>query len=545
MADVVDVVSGKLIGSVAAVVVLTASTAAVSGSVGLDALRVAHGPVVELSAPTDAAGRLHRIALERGKSTLVRTKFEVKRVAIGRPSVADVNVLGPREIQIVAHRIGETNLLLWGRSGRVEIALDLSGGPPHSALEAELQRVLENPTLEVDATGHAIVLKGTVDSPVDMDRALKVARAAIPRETVQAGEHSGQQSISIEEGDDQIVNLMTVGGNQQVMIEVVVAEMSRTLQRRLGTNFAGVTTVGGADVNFFSFLQNMTRLDDTEALAKTLIGVTQRVNFISTISKGSSNLDLFIEAIQEDGLVKILAEPNLVARSGESAKFLVGGEVPIPVPQSGASIGTITVEFKDFGVGVTFTPTVLGTDRIHMQVSTEVSEIDLTLGLQLEGYVVPAFKTRRAATAVELGDGDSFGIAGLLRDEVIEVVHRFPLLGDIPILGALFRSTQFHKKATELVIIATPRLVKPLPPGPPELPTDRFIEPDAAEFFLLGALEGNAWSRFWNSTKSVFGADSDTTTDTSIEPPPDDLLADGMAGDAGHRLDVGLAEAEL
>ncbi|MFP8879199.1 MAG: type II and III secretion system protein family protein [Myxococcota bacterium] len=534
--------SGKLIGSVVAVVVLTTGTAAVSGTVGLDVLRVARDPVVELSAPTDVAGRLHRISLERGKSTLVRTQFEIKRVAVGRPSVADVNVLGPREIQIVAHRVGETNLLLWSRSGRVEIAVDLSVGPPHSALEAELQRILENPTLRVDGTGHAIVLKGTVDSPVDMDRALEVARASIPRETVQSGDGAGKETVTIEEGRDRVVNLMTVGGNQQVMIEVVVAEMSRTLQRRLGTNFAGVTKVGGANVNFFSFLQNLTRLDP--AAMSTVIEVSQRVNFITTISKGSSNLDLFIEAIQEDGLVKILAEPNLVARSGESAQFLVGGEVPIPVPQSGA-IGVITIEYKEFGVGVTFTPTVLSTDRIHMQITTEVSEPDLTLGAEIAGFVVPAFNTRRAATSVELGDGDSFGIAGLLRDDVTEVIHRFPLLGDIPILGALFRSTQFQKKATELVIIVTPRLVKPLPPGPPELPTDRFIEPDAAEFFLLGSLEGNAWSRFSDSTKSAFGVDSDTTTGTSIDPLAGDLLVDGLAGDAGHRLDVGLAEAEL
>ncbi|MEE2678923.1 MAG: type II and III secretion system protein family protein [Myxococcota bacterium] len=532
-----------LIGGGAATAVLLANSALAAGPEALDVLRTSRETVVELSAPTDAAGRLHRVFLERGKSTLIRTAFDVKRVAVGRPSVADVNVLGPREVQVVARRIGETNLVLWSRSGRVEMAVDLAVGPPHSALQAELQRIFENPTLEVDATGHAIVLKGTVDSPVDMDRAIQVARASIPRETVQAGQGAGGETLTVEEGEDRVVNLMTVGGNQQVMIEVIVAEMSRTLRRRLGTNFAGVTSIGGADVNFFSFLQNLTRLDPN-ALT-TVIDVSQRVNFITTISKGSTNLDIFVEAIQEDGLVKILAEPNLVARTGEDAQFLVGGEVPIPVPQSGA-IGVITIEYKEFGVGVTFTPTVLGSDRIHMQVSTEVSEPDLTLGAEIAGFVVPAFNTRRAATAVELGDGESFGIAGLLRDDVTEVIHRFPVLGDIPILGALFRSTQFEKKATELVIIATPRLVKPLPPGRPPLPTDHFVEPDAAEFFLLGSLEGNAWDRFWDAGQAAVGMDPDEpeTPEKPVGETGDPLL-DGMAGDAGHRLDVELAEAEL
>ena len=535
---------GKLINATlatTAVVALATNAMAWMDSGSLDGLELANDPVIELPAPVDAAGRLHQIFLDRGKSTLVRTHFDVERVAVGQPSVANVIVLGPRELQIVAQTIGETNLLLWSSGGRVEMALDLAVNPPHATLERELQRILENPMIEVDGIGASIILKGTVASPVEMDRALAVARAAIPRETIRADGGAKNETLSVEKGEDRIVNLLTVGGNQQVMIEVVVAEMNRTLRRRLGTNFAGVTKAGGANVTFFSFLQNLSRLDP-DAI-EPIIRLSPRVNFITTISKGSTNLDLFVEAIQEDGLIKILAEPNLVARTGENAEFLVGGEVPIPVPQSGAT-GVITIEYKKFGVGVTFTPTVLGPDRIYMQISTEVSEPDLTLGAEVGSYVVPAFTTRRAATAVEIRDGESFGIAGLLRDDVTEVIHRFPLLGDIPILGALFRSTQFEKKATELIIIATPRLVKPLPPGPPQLPTDRFVEPDAGEFFLLGALEGNAWERARDSTAGALSRPSGDTAGLSSGKSADPLI-DGMAGNAGHRLDVELAEGEL
>ncbi len=175
-----------------------------------------------------------------------------------------------------------------------------------------------------------------------------------------------------------------------------------------------------------------------------------------------------------------------MARSGQAASFLVGGEVPIPVAQE---FGSISVAFKSFGIAVEFTPTVLGPDRIHLEIAPEVSEPDFTLATRVGGFATPGFVTRRASTSVELGDGQSFAIAGLLLDETSEFIEKFPMLGDIPILGALFRSKDYRRKETEMVMIVTPRLVKPLPDGPPTLPTDHFVDPNAFEFFLLGALE--------------------------------------------------------
>ena len=348
--------------------------------------------------------------------------------------------------------------------------------------------------------------------------------------------------------------MMKIGGNQQVMIEVIVAEMDRSLSRRLGTNLAGVYKSGGTDVNLLSLLQGLTRLESTQA--PQLLDVSSRVNFISTISKGSDSLDVFIEAVQTDGLIKILAEPNLVARSGGSAEFLVGGEVPIPIPQGG-TFGAITVEFKPFGVGVQFTPTVLTSNQIYINVSTEVSEPNKSLGLETGGLKVPGFNTRRAATAVELRDGESFAIAGLLRDDVVESISEFPGLGDIPVLGALFRSTEFTRKQTELVIIATPRLVVPGPVGRPALPTDHFVIPTAFEFFLDGSIEAKPKTEDQEEKGQPL---ADLTWPEPLDEVDDGALAesneelssvgmtisgDAFAGSLGHSLNLQGAEGEL
>ena len=188
--------------------------------------------------------------------------------------------------------------------------------------------------------------------------------------------------------------------------------------------------------------------------------------------------------------MKVLAEPTLITLSGKRANFLAGGEFPIPVPQSTSGGLTITIEYKPFGVGLNFTPTVLSGNKINMQVAPEVSELDFSNAVTISGFVVPALTTRRVSTDIELADGQSFAIAGLLKSDVREIVTKFPLLGDIPILGVLFRSTNFQKNETELIIIVTPHLVKPMDLAKQTLPTDQYIEPDDFEWYLLGKLEG-------------------------------------------------------
>jgi pilus assembly protein CpaC len=199
---------------------------------------------------------------------------------------------------------------------------------------------------------------------------------------------------------------------------------------------------------------------------------------------------VLIDALKENGLLRVLAEPTLITMSGKSANFLAGGEFPVPVPQASISAPVITIQYKPFGVGLVFTPTVPSGGRINMIVAPEVSELDFSQAISLQGFIIPSITTRRVSTTVELGDGQSFAIAGLLREEMKEDIKKFPLLGDIPILGALFRSSSFAKSETELVIIVTPHLVKPLDLSKQTLPTDAYVEPDDFEFYMEGRLEG-------------------------------------------------------
>jgi pilus assembly protein CpaC len=220
--------------------------------------------------------------------------------------------------------------------------------------------------------------------------------------------------------------------------------------------------------------------------------VTPSVNALFRFQSGNSTWTGFVDALKQDGLIKILAEPTLITLSGQSADFLAGGEFPVPIPQG---LGTVAIEYKPFGVGLSFTPNVLSNDKINIKVTPEVSELDFSTARLVEGFLVPGLSTRRASTVIELGDGQSFAIAGLLKETIRDNVQKYPLLGDIPILGALFRSREFQKNETELVIIVTPHLVKPVDMAKQTLPTDFYVEPNDAELFLFGLMEGKQKSQ--------------------------------------------------
>jgi pilus assembly protein CpaC len=271
------------------------------------------------------------------------------------------------------------------------------------------------------------------------------------------------------------------------MLEVRVAEMSRSLLKRLGFNFNYLSS-SGKNMGL-SLLNNLTRLPSS-GFPSSGIEVTESVNAIFRFLSGGTTWTVFIDALKEQGLLKVLAEPTLITLSGKKAQFLAGGEFPVPVPQPGAGGSTITIEYKPFGVGLHFTPTVLSNKKISMEVGPEVSDLDFSNAISISGFVIPAVTTRKVLTTIELADGQSFAIAGLLKDDVREIVSKFPILGEIPVLGALFRSSSFRKNETELIVIVTPHLVKPLDMGKQTLPTDEFIEPDDFEFYLLGHPEG-------------------------------------------------------
>lgn len=460
------------------------------------------GSSVDLSdARRDA---INLLELEFGRSATVRAGETIKRVSVGNASSLDVVVLGSREVQLVPKTTGSTNVVFWGNNSKLLGALDVAIGAPHSALERALRRSLGVDTISVEGAGNAILLKGTVPDALTQENALRIARAYAAVDEDGKGEQIGKRGDKENEASGaRIVNLLGVGGDHQVMLKVVIAEMNRTKNRGFGTNFAA--SIDNGKINIFSTIGGLSTPDgDTGTLL-----VDQAVDLALTLS-GYGNLDfltVLFEALDEKGIAKVLAEPTLIARSGETASFLVGGEVPIPVAQGAVGLGSISVEYKDFGVGLKFTPTVLAGDRIHLDVRPEVSEPDDISGIDLGSINLPIFRTRRAATAVELADGQSLAIAGLLLEDITSTTSQYPLLGSIPIIGTFFRRTTFSKEETELLIVVTPRLVKPMGEGPHALPTDGYVEPSMFDLWLLGRLEGKP-------NKST----------------------GGMVGDVGHRV---------
>ena len=400
-----------------------------------------------------------RIELVSGKSVVIRTDAAVKRISIAKPEIADFNLLSPTEIYLTGKAAGTTNLTLW-QDGRLTAVYDLVVSYDVSRLKQQMQEILPaEQDLRITGINDSITLSGKVTSAAALSQALSLAKAYAPKGNV--------------------ANLVDVGGVHQVMLEVRVAEMSKTLTRRLGINLGYSYSSNDFAATILTNLTSAARLD------------SPAVNALFRFSNNGSTWTAFVDALEQDGLIKVLAEPNLVALSGQTATFLAGGEFPIPVPQSGGGLNTtITIEYKQFGVGLNFTPTVLSKDKISLKVAPEVSDLDFTNAIRIEGYFVPGLKVRRTSTTVELGDGQSFAIAGLLRENVRTVISKYPLLGNIPILGVLFQSKEFQKENTELVIIVTPHLVKPLDMAKQTLPTDFYVEPNDVEFYLMGKAEG-------------------------------------------------------
>jgi pilus assembly protein CpaC len=457
--------------------------------------------IVDLPDALTAEDVVRSLEMERGRALVLVAEYRIKRVATGDPDVVDFVILSPREIQLVAKSVGSTNVLVWDSRGMLQASIDVQVGAVQARLVRELQRVLGTTEISVDMAGEAIVLRGTVPSLQASEQAELVARAFFT--TADGGENIHDSDSALP-----VLNLLTVGGDHQVMIEVRIAEMSRDVRRNLGVNFSTSFMSGDNAMRLFSVIDNLTAVDDLFGVDEAMI-LTERINLFGRIVNGNDFVDFFLEALQQDGLVKLLAEPTLVARSGDTARFLVGGEVPIPVVQQTTGSSSITIQYKKFGVSVEFTPTVLSGNRIHLQVSPEVSEPDFNFGTTIFGTTIPAFITRRASTGIELSDGQSFAIAGLLREDVVSRVDEFPILGDIPILGALFRSTKFRKRQTELVLIVQPRLVKPLGPDPVALPTDFYVEPTDWELYALGRMQSRSSTTVGRDAARGFRVDPD------------------------------------
>ena len=415
------------------------------------------------------------LSLSVGKSTILPTEGILTRVSVANPDVIDVTVIRSRELYILGKKTGTTNIFLWNNAGQMTIR-DVVVGADTVALESKLRELMPNETqIKVSSAGDALVLLGQVSDAAKVQRAVLLAE-----------QYTGKK----------IINFLGTGDVPQVLLEVKVAEVSKKLTDKLGASIGA----GGSRGSFtYSLLGGFL----TGGVLSSPAGSTG-----AGISLGRGNETIKLEAEIKNGLIKVLAEPNIMAVSGQEGSFLAGGKIFIPVPQSSSGgASTITLEEREYGVGLKFLPTVLEGGKINLRVTPEVSELALegtTVKSGSNTTVLPTISTRRASTTVQLMDGQSFAIGGLIKNNVTETVTGFPFLSEIPILGTLFRSSEFINDRSELMFLVTPRLVKPLSQTV-ALPTDRFVPPTRSEFLFEGKLEGKP----------------DRTTETKPSPQPD------------------------
>ena len=466
---------------------------------------------------TIPAGASVNMTLPLFKSRVVVADLPTSRVAVGNPDIADIVVISPLQLYVLAKDIGTTNILFWGRDNQLIGSVNLEVVHDLDGLKSKLHQMLPQEPIEVYSAQRSIVLKGRASNIAAMNGAVRIAEGYLAQIQTAKDAQEFQQESSSRRADKsvgEIINLIEVAGSHQVMLEVKVAEIARTEVKRLQTKFYSIAkgvdgAIGG--VNGGATFPDALIADPV--LGNVRVPVLPGVPWGPALDEFAPNdmsianqglfgtfidddflFNLAIDAAKEKGLAKILAEPTLTTLTGQEAQFLSGGRFPIPVSDG---VEGVTIQFEQFGVALKFLPVVLSSGRINLKVNVSVSELVDTGSLVLRApgvstaTFVPALRERSASATVELGDGQSMGLAGMLDDNLREVVTRFPGLGDIPILGTLFRSSQFQKGQTELVILVTPRLAKPIAPGSVTLPTDKFVEPTDAEFYWHGKLEGS------------------------------------------------------
>jgi pilus assembly protein CpaC len=414
---------------------------ATAGFAAAQALRVVEGQTsATLSVPLNRA-------------VVVESDLLFSEISVANPSIADIATLTERSIYVLGRTPGRTTMTLLGPDGTLIANVEIQVVPDVAELRERLREILRNEPIEVRTANDGIVLSGTVSSGRVVERAMELAERYTP---------------------GRVSNLLLVGGSQQVMLQVRFAEMSRTIRQELGLNMNGLNRNGG-DVVSLNTGGNVT-LPVTANPPGAALGIG--------LSGGGLQFNILLEALETEGLVRTLAEPNLTALSGQTADFLAGGQFPVPVRDAN---GEVSVQFQPFGIELEFTPTVVDDDIINLVMATNVSSVDTTIP---GTGAVPGLRTREASTTVELRDGESFAIAGLLQDDFRDQIGQVPWLGDIPILGALFRSTSYQREQSELVVIVTAHLVRPVRGEALTLPTDRVTIPTERELFLLGRTAG-------------------------------------------------------
>jgi pilus assembly protein CpaC len=405
-------------------------------------------------------GNVIQLQVTLDKAETIATDREFSDVLVGNAQMADVVALTSRTLYVLGKKVGSTSITLLSPDKRVmgvvnvEVTFDLEG------LRRRLRENIPGSGISVSSVGNKILLSGTVRDSVSLSKAMSIAEQTAPQA---------------------VTNALSVRGSQQVLLEVRFVEADRESSRDLGV---------GWDV-FGNRIAAVSGVTGVTSVGAPIIGLaSNNVPFGAAIARlldGGTKADVIVQALEKRGLARRLAEPNLVALSGDTASFLAGGEFPFPVA---ADNNRITVEFKKFGIGLAFTPTVLDDGLINVKIEPEVSELDPTTTLRVEGVEIPSLIIRRAQTTIELRDGQSFAIAGLLSANNFKTQKQLPWIGEVPVLGTLFRSAAFQKKETDLVIIVTPHLVRPTRPGEKLVtPLDGRVSSNDREFFLRGQQE--------------------------------------------------------
>lgn len=406
------------------------------------------------------------LSVPMNRAVVVESDTPFAELSIANPSIADISSLSSRTIYVLGKSPGLTTLTILDDTGNLITNVTVRVAADVTEFKERLRQILPGEKIEVRTANDGIVLSGVVSSSQRLQRALDLAERYAP---------------------ERVSNLMVVGGTQQVMLKVRFAEMRRTVSKSLGTSLAlggsvldgnlGVQAgTGGAAAGNAGILGGGLATDATSQGALAL-----------GFNAGAVQVAVMLEALESKGMVRTLAEPNLTALSGQEAKFLAGGEYPVPVSQDG---GAVTVVYKPFGIEMNFIPRVVDGDVINLELQASVSALDSANGFDNGTFRIDAFTRRETSTTVEMRDGESFAIAGLLQDEFRDVNGQVPWLGDIPILGALFRSAEYQRDQSELVIIITPHLVTPTRGEALALPTDRVRPPTERELFLGGKVEG-------------------------------------------------------
>ncbi len=417
------------------------------------------------------------------KSQVLRIDRPFAKVLVGNDDIADAMPTSISSVYVMGKAVGSTNLTILDHKGALVAVVDIVVGPDAQGLKRQLAELMPGEHIGVTVSNDALVLDGRVSSAGAAERASTIAETYAPKK---------------------VANLMTVDEPQQVMLEVRFAEMTRGTVKQLGINSVNYGKAGPQTGLVTPPVQ-------ASGLAVPLINAASNP-YTALASLLGNSLQIRIDALEQQGLIHTLAQPNLVAMSGESASFLAGGEFPVPTGVD--AFGRLSVEFKQFGVSLAFVPTVIGDGMINLSVAPEVSSIDDSAGVQISGVRIPGLKVRRAKTSLELRDGEAFAMAGLIQSDFNDTVKAIPLLGRIPLFGALFRSTYFNRNETELVIVVTPHIVKPVRASQIALPTDRIVQPSDTDILLNGHSERRG----------------------STRPGANDVKPGGINADIGHVL---------